>query len=92
MNRQSKSITVSLSLKDCVQTITPTQTCRIAIDNSAQSLARLYPNLSLRPEAYTANAAKSVRLKGTDRASPVSTPLLTLHTPVSSGSEIYSES
>ncbi len=79
MNRQSKSITVSLSLKDCVQTI-------------AQSLARLHPNLSLRPEAYTANAAKSVRLKGTDRASPVSTPLLTLHTPVSSGSEIYRES
>lgn len=66
MNRQSKSVTVSLSLKDCVQTIAPTQTCSTAIDNSAQSLARLHPNLSLQPEAYTAYAAKSVRLKGTD--------------------------
>ncbi len=73
---------VSLSLKDCVQTITPTQTCSTAIDNSTQSLARLHPNLSLRTEAYTAYTAKSLRLKGTNWASQVSTPLLTLHTPV----------
>ncbi len=57
---------VSLSLKDCVQTIAPTQTCSTAIDNSTQSLARLHPNLSLRTEVYTAYTAKSLRLKGTN--------------------------